>query len=184
MKTIIAAGGDRKIKELEDNSVRTTQGWVGRKTHTTAGLTLQHVIVYYGSHAVHVSVPAALKGAAVCSWVVVCCGKPRAHCCVVCIALQGSGTQVTRELETQVLITALALPYGGRILFAATEMGVVRCYKYPLTGGPGRVTPGDRRCSGSKRACRQQLRQQTPSHLLTRHTGFPTELLLLLLPPC
>lgn len=48
--------------------------------------------------------------------------------------LQGSGTQVTREMETQVLITALALPYGGKILFAATETGVVRCYKYPLTG--------------------------------------------------
>lgn len=100
----------------------------------------------------------------------------------MCIALRGSGTQVTRELETQVLITALALPYGGRILFAATEMGVVRCYKYPLTGGPGRVTPGDRRCLGFKRACRQQLRQQTPSHLLTWHTGSPNELLLLLTP--
>lgn len=32
------------------------------------------------------------------------------------------------------LITALALPYGGKILFAATEKGAVRCYKYPLTG--------------------------------------------------
>lgn len=32
------------------------------------------------------------------------------------------------------LITALALPHGGKILFAATESGVVRCYKYPLTG--------------------------------------------------
>lgn len=48
--------------------------------------------------------------------------------------MQGSGTQVTREMETQVLVTALALPYGGKILFAATETGVVRCYKYPLTG--------------------------------------------------
>lgn len=48
--------------------------------------------------------------------------------------LQGAGTQVTREMETQALITALALPYGGKILFAATELGVVRCYKYPLTG--------------------------------------------------
>ncbi len=48
--------------------------------------------------------------------------------------LQGAGTQVTREMETQVLVTALALPYGGKILFAATETGVVRCYKYPLTG--------------------------------------------------
>lgn len=47
---------------------------------------------------------------------------------------QGSGTQVTREMETQVLITALALPHGGKILFAATELGIVRCYKYPLTG--------------------------------------------------
>jgi hypothetical protein len=58
-------------------------------------------------------------------------------CVRACGVLQGSGTQVTRELETQVLITALALPYGGRILFAATETGVVRCYKYPLTGVPG-----------------------------------------------
>lgn len=48
--------------------------------------------------------------------------------------LQGAGTQVTREMDTQVLITALALPYGGKILFAATELGIVRCYKYPLTG--------------------------------------------------
>lgn len=48
--------------------------------------------------------------------------------------MQGAGTQVSRELETQVMITALALPYGGKILFAATETGVVRCYKYPLTG--------------------------------------------------
>lgn len=48
--------------------------------------------------------------------------------------MQGAGTQVSRELETQVIITALALPYGGKILFAATETGVVRCYKYPLTG--------------------------------------------------
>eukprot|EP00879_Flechtneria_rotunda_P021142 GHRR01022273.1.p1 GENE.GHRR01022273.1~~GHRR01022273.1.p1 ORF type:complete len:520 (+),score=198.23 GHRR01022273.1:2394-3953(+) len=46
----------------------------------------------------------------------------------------GAGTQVTRELETQSLITALALPYGGKILFAATDAGGVRCYKYPLTG--------------------------------------------------
>jgi hypothetical protein len=50
------------------------------------------------------------------------------------LALQGSGTQITREMETQVLITALALPYGGKILFAATETGAVRCYRYPLTG--------------------------------------------------
>ncbi|WIA38592.1 hypothetical protein OEZ86_001902 [Tetradesmus obliquus] len=66
MKTLIAAGSDKKIKEMEDNS--------------------------------------------------------------------GAGTQVSRELDTQVLITALALPHGGKILFAATESGVVRCYKYPLTG--------------------------------------------------
>jgi hypothetical protein len=50
------------------------------------------------------------------------------------LALQGSGTQITRKMDTQVLITALALPYGGKILFAATETGAVRCYKYPLTG--------------------------------------------------
>lgn len=65
---------------------------------------------------------------------------------------QGSGTQVTREMETQALITALALPHGGKILFAATEAGVVRCYKYPLTGAsvdcPPRLSPG--RCSTNR----------------------------------
>lgn len=49
-------------------------------------------------------------------------------------AVQGAGTQISRELETGLLITALTLPYGGKILFAATETGLVRCYKYPLTG--------------------------------------------------
>jgi hypothetical protein len=55
-----------------------------------------------------------------------------AACCF--LHCQGAGTQVSRELDTQVMITALALPHGGKILFAATESGVVRCYKYPLTG--------------------------------------------------
>lgn len=48
--------------------------------------------------------------------------------------LQGAGTQVARELDAQVLVTALALPYGGKVLFAALDSGVVRCYRYPLTG--------------------------------------------------
>lgn len=64
----------------------------------------------------------------------VCWEKPSKVSLWLSICLQGSGTQVTREMETQVLITALALPYGGKILFAATELGDVRCYKYPLTG--------------------------------------------------
>uniref|UniRef100_A0A061RT72 Wd repeat-containing protein 65-like n=2 Tax=Tetraselmis sp. GSL018 TaxID=582737 RepID=A0A061RT72_9CHLO len=42
--------------------------------------------------------------------------------------------QVTKELDTDVLLTALVLPASGRTLFAATETGSVRCYKFPLTG--------------------------------------------------
>lgn len=69
---------------------------------------------------------------------------PHRHSCpwfATVSLMQGSGTQVTREMETQVLITALALPYGGKILFAATEFGIVRCYKYPLTGTSDAHTP-------------------------------------------
>ncbi len=47
---------------------------------------------------------------------------------------QGAGMQVSQELDAQVLVTALALPHGGKVLFAATDTGAVRCYKYPLTG--------------------------------------------------
>ncbi|KAI8472173.1 MAG: hypothetical protein J3K34DRAFT_519934 [Monoraphidium minutum] len=46
----------------------------------------------------------------------------------------GTGTQVSREVDAGVAITALALPYGGRVLFAGTEAGAVRGYRYPLTG--------------------------------------------------
>ena len=42
--------------------------------------------------------------------------------------------QVVKEIDTDVLLTALILPAGGRTLFAATETGSVRCYKFPLTG--------------------------------------------------
>lgn len=47
---------------------------------------------------------------------------------------QGTGTQVSREVDTGCAVTALALPYGGRVLFAGTETGAVRGYRYPLTG--------------------------------------------------
>lgn len=48
--------------------------------------------------------------------------------------IQGSGTQVVREFETGVALTQLALPLGGRVMFASTESGAVRTYKFPLTG--------------------------------------------------
>jgi hypothetical protein len=41
----------------------------------------------------------------------------------------GAGTQAVREVDTQVAVSALALPYGGRILFAGLESGLLRVYK-------------------------------------------------------
>ena len=32
------------------------------------------------------------------------------------------------------LLTQIVLPASGRVLFAATDAGTVRCYKFPLTG--------------------------------------------------
>lgn len=45
-----------------------------------------------------------------------------------------SGTQVVREVDTGVALTQLALPTGGRMLFAATDTGCVRTYRFPLQG--------------------------------------------------
>ncbi|GMH45741.1 hypothetical protein BSKO_13704 [Bryopsis sp. KO-2023] len=47
---------------------------------------------------------------------------------------QGSGTQITKEIDAGTILTEIALPAGGRTLFAATQGGTVRSYKYPLTG--------------------------------------------------
>ena len=47
---------------------------------------------------------------------------------------QGTGTHVSKEIDAGCAITALALPYGGKVLFAGTEGGAVRGYRYPLTG--------------------------------------------------
>lgn len=41
---------------------------------------------------------------------------------------------MAKEVESDCAVTALALPYGGRVLFAGTETGAVRGYRYPLTG--------------------------------------------------
>lgn len=41
---------------------------------------------------------------------------------------------MSKEVDTDCAVTALALPYGGRVLFAGTETGAVRGYRYPLTG--------------------------------------------------
>ncbi|KAL3131590.1 hypothetical protein ABBQ38_007889 [Trebouxia sp. C0009 RCD-2024] len=46
----------------------------------------------------------------------------------------GTGTQVTKELDTGAVINSIALPAGGRMLFAGTETGCIRAYKYPLNG--------------------------------------------------
>eukprot|EP00899_Mesostigma_viride_P000129 jgi/Mesvir1/10116/Mv16834-RA.2 len=42
--------------------------------------------------------------------------------------------QVTKEYDTGVVLTQLSMPSTSRTLFAGTERGVVRSYKFPLTG--------------------------------------------------
>ena len=42
--------------------------------------------------------------------------------------------QIAKEYETQVALTQVCLPLNNKVLFAATETGSVRSYKYPLTG--------------------------------------------------
>ncbi|KAK9830297.1 hypothetical protein WJX72_010857 [[Myrmecia] bisecta] len=46
----------------------------------------------------------------------------------------GTGTQITKEFDTGVVLTQIALPSGGRVLFGGTETGCLRAYKFPLTG--------------------------------------------------
>ncbi|KAL3688584.1 hypothetical protein R1sor_014893 [Riccia sorocarpa] len=41
---------------------------------------------------------------------------------------------VFKEFFFPVLLTQIALPFGSRLLFAGTEFGAVRAYRYPLTG--------------------------------------------------
>lgn len=48
---------------------------------------------------------------------------------------QGTGTTISKEIDTGgVNLTQLALLPNARVMFAATEAGGVRTYKYPLTG--------------------------------------------------
>jgi hypothetical protein len=121
MKTLIAAGSDKKIKEMEDNMVSHASSMADCRDMTfihdqaRALLLLSKHSITTRARATHL----------IRSCQSLCCTHTHT---------QGSGTQVSRELDAQVLITALALPNGGKILFAATETGVVRCYKYPLTG--------------------------------------------------
>lgn len=42
--------------------------------------------------------------------------------------------QISKEYETQVPLTQVCLPLNNKVLFAATETGSVRSYKYPFTG--------------------------------------------------
>ena len=45
-----------------------------------------------------------------------------------------SATGLAREIETGVLISQLIIPENGKHLFAGTETGVIRAYKFPLSG--------------------------------------------------
>lgn len=47
---------------------------------------------------------------------------------------QNSGTQLTKEIETNVNLTQIALLAPAKVMFGATEAGGLRTYKYPLTG--------------------------------------------------
>mmetsp|Transcript_31019 Transcript_31019/g.42984 ORF Transcript_31019/g.42984 Transcript_31019/m.42984 type:complete len:1197 (+) Transcript_31019:119-3709(+) len=42
--------------------------------------------------------------------------------------------QVSKEFDTATVLTQICLPLSGRTLFAASEAGTVRSYKFPLTG--------------------------------------------------
>jgi hypothetical protein len=50
------------------------------------------------------------------------------------LVLQGSGTQISKEFDTGVVLTQLALPSQSKLMFAATETGAIRTYKWPLSG--------------------------------------------------
>ncbi|GBG61790.1 hypothetical protein CBR_g23749 [Chara braunii] len=43
-------------------------------------------------------------------------------------------SQVVKQYNATVVLTQIALPSYGRLLFAGTEVGTVRAYRYPLTG--------------------------------------------------
>lgn len=42
--------------------------------------------------------------------------------------------QISKEFDTGTVLTQICLPMSGRMLFAASETGTVRSYKFPLTG--------------------------------------------------
>jgi hypothetical protein len=46
----------------------------------------------------------------------------------------GSGTQITKEIDTGTNLTQVGLLPTTKIMFAATETGALRTYKFPLTG--------------------------------------------------
>ena len=47
---------------------------------------------------------------------------------------QLENAQILKEFESEVALTQVALPINSKTLFAATESGTLRSYKYPLTG--------------------------------------------------
>mmetsp|Transcript_36831 Transcript_36831/g.108610 ORF Transcript_36831/g.108610 Transcript_36831/m.108610 type:complete len:1386 (-) Transcript_36831:299-4456(-) len=46
----------------------------------------------------------------------------------------GAGTQITKEIDTGTSLTQVCLLPNAKLMFAATEAGALRTYKYPLTG--------------------------------------------------
>ncbi len=46
----------------------------------------------------------------------------------------GSGTQITKEIDAGTNLTQVCLLPTAKVMFAATESGALRTYKYPLTG--------------------------------------------------
>ena len=51
---------------------------------------------------------------------------------VPCIQVSEDGLAIGRTADVDCLITDLALPAGGHVLFAGTERGCLRAYKLPL----------------------------------------------------
>eukprot|EP00965_Chrysotila_dentata_P055400 1838140-Pleurochrysis_carterae.AAC.4 len=45
-----------------------------------------------------------------------------------------SDSNIAKDLDTGVVLTQIVLSQSGRMLFAATEHGTIRSYKFPLTG--------------------------------------------------
>ena len=46
----------------------------------------------------------------------------------------GSGTQITKEIDAGTNLTQVGLLSAAKVMFAATESGALRTYKFPLTG--------------------------------------------------